>query len=126
MDDTQLRTNLLAHAALVALVGQRVYYMQAPQTPVKPYVVYSLIVGLPANYMDAAATIDQKRYQLDLYAATALETIAIRAAILSAIDGTGTSPQVPFAYMVGDNPDQFDFDTESYRKSLDVSYWLTR
>ena len=44
-----LYRELVATAWVVALVGARVYPVQAPQQAVAPYVVYELAAGNPAS-----------------------------------------------------------------------------
>ncbi len=81
-----LRALLIADATVSALVGTRIYPLEAPGEADLPLIVYRRIGSLPARSHDGAHP-PEVRVQLSLYAAHYSELAEIEAAVRGALDG---------------------------------------
>lgn len=89
--ETALITYLLAQTGIIALVGQRIYFVQAPQDTDKPYLVINKISGTRENSHEVNTHLAHPRFQLSAFAATYADCKAIIAAVQTALQGyTGT------------------------------------
>ncbi|QZI72884.1 DUF3168 domain-containing protein [Pseudomonas protegens] len=105
-------------ALLGAGVDCRLYsFGEAPEKPVKPYVVWSLIAGSPENFLAGRPDADSFTLQVDVYAATAAPVLAVTKAICAAIELR--------AYVVRWGATDRDPKTKDYHRSFDVD-WIVR
>lgn len=81
-----LYRELVATAWVVALVGTRVYPVQAPQQAVAPYVVYELAAGNPHQGLDGSTGLAWARIDYGCYAATYAAAREVAAAVMAAIN----------------------------------------
>lgn len=89
--ETALSTYLLAQTGITGLVGQRVYFVQAPQDTAKPYLVINKISGTRENSREANTHLAHPRFQLTAFAETYGACKSIIAAVQTALQGyTGT------------------------------------
>lgn len=115
----QIRAALLADVAAAALAGVRIYtFDRAPQPAEQPYVVLQM-VSAPANAShDQASSNEMRTYQISCYATTGDVALALRDAVVAALDNVPLSG--------GDSPtlqserDSYDQIAELYRADLDV------
>jgi hypothetical protein len=91
---------------------------EAPQKPVRPYVVWSLITGSPENYLAGRPDADSFTLQLDVYATTAGPVRAVTEALCAAIE--------PRAYVVRWGATDRDPETKDYHRSFDVDWIVLR
>ncbi|MBV4531006.1 DUF3168 domain-containing protein [Pseudomonas sp. SWRI107] len=111
-----------ADPGVAALIGAgidcRLYsFGEAPEKPVKPYVVWSVINGSPENYLAGRPDSDRFTLQLDVYAATADPVQAVTKALCDAIE--------PIAYVVRWGATDRDPKTKDCHRSFDVD-WIVR
>lgn len=105
-------------ALLGAGIECRLYsFGEAPQKPVRPYVVWSMITGSPENYLAGRPDADSFTLQLDVYAATVAPVRAVTEALCAAIE--------PRAYVVRWGATDRDPETKDYHRSFDVD-WIVR
>ncbi|QBR52660.1 DUF3168 domain-containing protein [Erwinia sp. QL-Z3] len=83
-----------------------------------PYVVWQNISGSPENYLAQQPDTDSFTLQVDAYADTAEEVIAVAAALRNAIE--------PYAYLTRWGSQEIDSETKRYRYSFDVDWIVTR
>lgn len=110
-------------SAVSALVGSRVYYVKAPQDAVRPYVVYTLISGVPANHLEGTPGMENYRVQIDAYTDEASGAGAARALLKACRDELEWGNR---AHCVSENFIDFEPDTRLFRASADFSLWLDR
>jgi len=111
-----------ASAAVTALLGTspvRLYpFGESPQGGPRPYAVWQQIGGAPENFMNQRPDADLFSLQVDVYADTADSVRAVAAALRNAIE--------PFAHIVGWRGDGREPDTNLYRLSFDVDWYVDR
>lgn len=97
----------------------RIYpFGQAPQTVVKPYVVYQQIAGSPFNLLGNRPEADSLVFQVDVYATTSQSSTAVARAIRYAIEEN--------CYVLSYRGDTRDETTMLYRTSFDVDWIVFR
>lgn len=92
-DESTIRAVLIAHAPLTALVGVRVWDQMVPKNlaspAVRPFVLMTVISGVPYNALASAPTTDSLRIQFDIYADTKATARAVLTAVRNALHGAG-------------------------------------
>lgn len=111
-----------ADPGVAALIGSgidcRLYsFGMAPENPLKPYVVWSVISGSPENYLAGRPDADGFTLQVDVYAATGGPVLAVTKALCAAIE--------PLAYVVRWGATDRDNETKDFHRSFDVD-WIVR
>lgn len=80
-----------AYAPAVALLGNnpvRFYsFGAAPEGETRPYAVWQIANGTPENYINDRPDIDDMGIQVDVYATTMVEAVAVAEKIRDAIEG---------------------------------------
>ena len=113
---------LFADADSRALFGSspmRVYaHDEVPQGVVRPYAAWSMISGVPANYLGQLPDMDDARVQIDVYADTQATAKTAAEAIRDAIE--------PYAHMVGSASRPRDSTTRSFGFMLDFEFFTSR
>jgi len=111
-----------ADAGVTALLGAsptRLYpFGEAPQGVVYPYAVWQLVGGSPENYINQRPDIDSFTVQVDVYADTGTTARSIATALRDAIE--------PHAHIVRWGGESRDQDTNRYRSSFDVDWFVSR
>lgn len=77
---------LLANAAVVALVGERIYPLRAPQGTKYPYVLYQVVSGNPDTSAQCELP-DTARVQLSLFCETYPSVAQVHKACRAALNG---------------------------------------
>lgn len=110
-----------ADPGVTALLGEgptRLYpFDEAPQKAARPYAVYQVLTGVPENYLADRPDLDSWMLQIDIYADTGAEAIAVRDALQYAIE---THAQITRIGGTGT-----ERETKLKTTSLDVS-WLVK
>lgn len=113
---------IAAAPSVTALIGSspvRFYnFGEAVQTTPKPYAVWQLITGVPANYINQLPDMDDTRVQVDVYDDDAATTRAVAIAIRDAIE--------PHAHMVGFADRGRDATTRNYGFMMDFEFFTPR
>lgn len=118
MIEQDLRTALMAHAPLAALVGENVSAVVAPEGCQPPYVVFQLVAGQrPASMSRPGSTVN-KRMQITCFARSYSQVKAIAQAVQDAVEA---SPLFAAAFQ-GDQ-DLYDPETKLRYVALDYSLW---
>ena len=72
--ENALHIHLLAQTGLTALIGQKLYYVTAPQTVVAPYVVFFKVSAVPEYCLTGHSGLINARFQFSIFADTYYET----------------------------------------------------
>lgn len=110
-----------ASAAVTAILGSdpaRLYQDQAEQGVNSPFSVWTLIGGLPENYIDRVPDLDSFSIQFDCYAKTQAEVEALARALRDVIE--------PVAHIVAWRGTTQEQGTRLYRYSFDVEWMVQR
>lgn len=81
--EEQFRALLTGHAPLTALVGQRIYWDEIPQSASRPCVVMHVVSSTPTYHMKGEDGLRSCRVQIDCQATT----IASKWAVARAVEG---------------------------------------
>lgn len=84
VDDT-IYSVLVADAALVALRGQRLYPLEAPQDSLEPYQTYVRVSDVPWTVLDGTIVFREARYQISCYATNRRDARAMAEATITAL-----------------------------------------
>jgi hypothetical protein len=103
--------------ALKALVSNRCYPLQMPENPTYPAIVYSRIAGAPFNVLDASASIDQVRMQIDCYALTYDGAKTLSASVRDAMESAAFKGTLQF------DIDFYEEEVKVYRVAMDFYVW---
>ncbi|MDU4943836.1 MAG: DUF3168 domain-containing protein [Mixta calida] len=110
-----------ASPAVNQLIGGdtlRLYpFGQQDDAVIYPYAVWQNVSGSPENYLAQRPDTDSFTLQVDAYADTPDEVIAVAAALRDAIE--------PHAYITRWGSQEIDSETKRYRYSFDVD-WIVR
>jgi len=114
---------LNASAAVKALIGaspMRCWEDVAPQesTPLRPYIVWSVVGGTPENYLDQVPTMDSGRVRLGVWSNSVTERRTLANAVIAAIE--------PSAYMVGIPVGTYEPETKLFGYWIDFQFWVAR
>lgn len=82
---TALRTYLLTHAGLAALIGTRIYPDEAPQGAALPHVIYINISDVKDHVYGGEQALESPIYQYTAYASTKLGASAVAEQIKAAM-----------------------------------------
>jgi hypothetical protein len=128
-----LLKELAATAAVKAIIGQRIYYITAPQdvtNPVNPYVVVQKISDTPTKHrFDAAAGASAARIQITIIGDTYYDCKRIAAAIKTAINGfKGTMGGVGglaigACFIAGENDIPYDTGAKLFGLAVDYMFY---
>lgn len=76
---------LIGTSGLTNLVGQRIYYVKAPQNVSNPYIIFSKIAAPREHDHDGASGLASARFQFSIFAQTYREVKLIAGQIQSAL-----------------------------------------
>lgn len=109
----------MADTTVTDIFDDRLYsFGQAPQNVTKPYAVWQMVSGAPENYITGTPDVDQYSVQVDVYAQTAPEAREGAQALRDAIE--------PVAHVVGWRGESREPETQLYRYSFDVDWFVAR
>lgn len=95
-----LYTYLNAQSGLTALVGDRIYFVTAPQQVEAPYLIINLVSSIRTHSHAGFSNLTRARFQFTPFAETYLETKQITAQLKTALDGlTGNIGDSPYVYI---------------------------
>lgn len=115
-----------ADSTLAGLIGTRRYWGIAPQNAPFPRVVMTVISDMRDQHMTGFNSLWETRVQIDAYAETRMEAMALREALIAAL--------IPDAILTGHRFDRahINFITDRgedittkyvHRQLLDISFW---
>ena len=83
--ENAIRLHLLAQPGLTALIGQKLYYVTAPQKVENPYVVFFKVSAVPEYSLTGHSGLINARFQFSIFADTYYETKLIATQIQLAL-----------------------------------------
>lgn len=112
-----------ASAAVTAIVGappnMRVYAAGAiPDGAALPVLTYQIISGQPESYIDAGATIERQRVQVDAWALTHAAAEQLQLVAMRAIENGGRN------VCINNNGPDYEPETKRFRSSRDFEVWV--
>ena len=110
---------LRSNAAVVSAVATRIYrHGSAPQDVVKPYITWSMVIGMPQDILNAAPCHDKDTIQIDCWSETdtGIETLAY--AVRAALDSQLISNRIII--------DNRETDTKLYRMAIEADFIASR
>lgn len=116
---------LLGDSEVTAFVGSRIFFTQAPQAPVLPYVVIFRVGTNPIHSLELAAGLLAARLQVDIFAKTAKSTRDIARVVKTNLDGfRGTQSGVDVqSVLLLDSMDGYEEASELQRVTQDYRVW---
>lgn len=127
--EANLRALLLADGTIAGLVGSKIYPAPLESARPAPCITYFRI-DTPGQYThDGGRNPVHPRIQFDLWGTNYPNTIALYNAFIvvlggySGIAGSGGSAANVQAAFIADARDDYDPDTQRYRKIVDVLVW---
>lgn len=127
--ETILYLRLRNYGVLSALIGTRVYPVQAPQDPTHPFVTYQRIDTTRETGMVQDHGMTHPRIQVNAWGITYASSRAVAAAVKAALGvGSGryedtTSDPIILDVICDDEADDFEPDTRAYRYRMDFTIW---
>lgn len=121
-----LRARLISDAGVAALVGQRIYWIQAPQSADIPRITLNRISDDRQQTYSGFQPLRSTLVQCDIWAETYAKALLIEQAIISELAAPETSNGIVFSRpQIDASRDGFErTDTqEIYRISLDLIIW---
>jgi len=123
-------TQLNTYAGLTALVGQRIYYIKAPQTVIEPYVVFFKVSAQRSYHTTADDGMVSSRFQFSVFSPTYSVakqiTVQISLALPRGPANIGTTPGVDIGgIFYNDETDLFENETNLYHIACDylINYY---
>lgn len=116
MIEADVRTYLLADSAVTALIADRVYPLQLPQSAALPAVTYQRVSGTEGITYDGPSGLGRSRLQFDCWATTYGSVVEVFSAIKSALRAY---PETRIVNVI-DAPEP---DVALRRRLIEVSLW---
>jgi hypothetical protein len=117
MIESDLKAYLAADAAILALVGSRIYPLKLPQAPTLPALTYQKISGSRVTSLSGYSGLSHPRMQIDCWASTYEQVKDVAAAVVTALDA------YPGSIMNDDGRDNYQPDVELPRVTIDFTIW---
>lgn len=113
-----VRAELVASAAVTALVATRIYPNKAEQGCARPYLVMTVPSDVPLNTVDGAAAtrLHNARVQVDAYAVTYLVARQVAAAVVAVVADLARHD---LAGYLNAKRDLYDDEAQLHRVSMD-------
>lgn len=121
-------TELLAASGLTTFVGERIYYVKAPQDVEKPYIVFLKVSAPREHDHDGASHLVRATFQFSSFAETYYEAKQVTEQIQSALQafsgtmGTGAGVEVGGAFYENE-VDLYEEATGLYHVLSDYRIW---
>lgn len=119
-----IKRELMADSGVTDLIGERLYYVRAPQDVVKPYVVFFKVSGLREYSHDGASELAQPRFQFSCFATIYYEAKQIAEAIRAAIEafsgtmGGESGVEIGSCFCMNES-DMYEDDTKLFHVAID-------
>ena len=120
-------TKLTTGATVGPLVGNaRVYPLLAPESPVYPYIAFTVVSQTRYSAMGADTSARRRRVQVDCYAEDQDQVATLAAAVENdlvrfsgTVNWTGGSLVIEDIYQIG-LTDLFDFQARKFKRAVDL------
>jgi hypothetical protein len=112
-----LETDIYQALTAQTAAGDRVYPITAIQGAAMPRVTYQRISTAPSNGLNGNAGLDQVRVQVDCWAKTMPAVSSLAAEVRAIMEAAG------FKALLQATFDDYEIDTQIFRRSLDFRCW---
>jgi hypothetical protein len=109
---------LTGNTAVHAICGDSVFRTFAEGVPVAPYIVWTIISGVPENNLSDLPDFDDARIQVDCYSKSQQQARQLGEAAQAALETLG--------YVVFGPIESHEEDTLLYRRQFDWEIWSAR
>jgi hypothetical protein len=113
-----VQQTLSGASGVTAIVGARIYQSVAPQDTAQPYVVWTLVSGVPGNNLSDTPEYDDQRVQIDCWSLSASQCRQLAEAVRDAIEAQTHIVFGPWS--------DYESDTKLHRWSMDAQYLESR
>lgn len=113
-----LQSALRGSASLTALVGDRISQQIAPEDQARPYVVWGLLSGVPANTLSCPPEWDDQVCFVDCWATSQVVCRQMMQAAVEAVEGIG--------HIVFGPVDGYEPDTKLFRWTWNIEVFNNR
>jgi len=125
-----LMTYLLAQSGITSLVGQRIYFVQAPQDTETPYIVVTKVSGVREHSHDGSSHLAHPRFQFSVFATTYSSAKSIASALQTALQGYSGTMGGESGVSVGatfyeNEMDFYETESQLYHVPVDYIIWHT-
>lgn len=120
-----LRARLIAAAPVTALVVQRIYWVDRPQTSGLPAITLQTITEDRPQHMKGFDGLDRSLVQIDCWASTHIQSTQLAEAVIAALSPEGTGNGVHFERAFVDSIRDLGERVETqfiHRASLDIIF----
>lgn len=124
--EAALRARLLAAAPVTALIGQRVYWVDRPQSTALPAIVLQVISDPRPQHLKGFQELRETRVQMDIFDTSYAQVRAVTEAALAAIVPENTSNGIIFNRALVDASRDLGERTETafiHRTQIDLLVW---
>lgn len=111
MREDRFYSILTADSPVNTAVSGRIFWDIAEQGTAAPYIILTLVSGVPDDELAGGSAFESLRCQVDCYATTKAAAIALGQLVRAAIEQHG--------YLSGFNPAPYERDSALYRDSAD-------
>lgn len=121
-----LRSRLLNDAAVAAIVGNRVSWIERPQRTGFPAIVLQIVSAPRPQHMGGLQSARQSRVQIDCFATTAKQAAELSEAVISAIIPVNTAYGTEFFRGFVNDVRDLGEETDGgfvHRRSIDAYLW---
>ena len=109
-------------AALNPLFTGGVFALIAPDTPATPFAVYQIVASAPENTLAQGVTLENDRYQVDIYAPLYQDVHDLADSARAALIAIAW----PLSFVFLTQTDQFEAELKLHRVTMDFSVWQNR
>lgn len=124
--EVTLRSRLLNDAAVAAIAGNRISWIERPQRSAYPAVVLQVISSPRPQHMNGVQSFRQSRVQIDCFASTAKQAVELCEAVIAAILPADASGETEFLRGFINDVRDLGEDTDGgfvHRRSIDAYFW---
>jgi len=123
-----LRIYILAQSAITAYIGDRLYFVRAPQNAEKPYIVFFKVTGPRLHSHDGASGLANPRFQFSVFSDKYSVAKKICAALQAALDGYSGTMGGESGVSVGavfyiNETDIYEPDSKVFHIANDYEVW---
>lgn len=117
--ESAFRSMILSISSVTSLVSQRVFPGIIPENETLPAIRYLPVSGTREHSHDGVSGFQVQRIQVDCYAKTYAEVIALAAALEAGMDGFNGSSPATFAITLESDSDVYEEVPRIWRRQMD-------
>ncbi len=115
-----LNTHLLAQSGLTALIGEKIYYLTAPQDVEEPYIVMTQVDAPAESSLTGTLGLTKHRFQFSIFSETLYAARLIRDQLHAALHGKHEVIQTLYLTILYENElEMYETETGIYHLAVD-------